>query len=690
MASSSLEPASRSVFLSHNGRQKPWVRRVAAQWRALGLKVFFDEDSIAPGENVVKALERGIGESTHVVLFLSPASLESRWVAMEIAMTQVQDPAAADRRLIPVLVEPVAPEAIGSSIRCLNIVNLTDEQSRDNRYRYLLQSLLGSSTEKLPPPPPFDPEVMWEPARDDAALAPNREGRERAASTAKQVGLELTIKGNLNEFTPERQASLLRAIQALLETTDEIRIRSIRHGSIILTLDLSAEEAERLYWAVENGELDDFGVERARVLEPGPPLSSTQRFTPRPPAWPKPDLRAAASPYVSARLEAHDAPGLHSAVEPSLFFIEHLRGRLVAEKGLHDLSRNAEFARFPLIGFHTSAVAVDFVAFRPADGLTESEIVSLRDAFFEAVRHVSQEFGLKPRGRNPNGLLAFVFEEGCPEPMARFIRKQTKISHRASTGAVTVAWAIDLKQRRVHTHENPVSIFPPVMIVPQTVFPGLGWLESAVAELPDEPAPEETKGTETAAPRPPVSSPPAGRVRILYLGANSSHQPLDLEREVARIEHDLRMARERDALEFRHVGAVTIDTLMQEMLDRRPNIVHFSGHGVEEGIVLRDEVGSSRLVTGKALASLFELFRDTVRCVVLNACWSEAQARAIREHVPHVVGTRAQILDQAALAFSAGFYKAIAAGRDVPFAFETGRARVHMEGCGGEDLLVLL
>ena len=379
-------------------------------------------------------------------------------------------------------------------------------------------------------------------------------------------------------------------------------------------------------------------------------------------------------------------------MKPPLPFIRSLRDRLVAEKGLHDLSQNPGLASFPLFGVHTSAVSTDFVAFRMADGLTESQVVSLRNEFFDAVQHVSREFGLKPRGRNPNGLLAFVFEEGCSESMARFVRKQTRISHRASSGAVTVSWAIDLEHRRIHTHENPVSLFPPVIVVPQTVFPGLGWLESVVGSLPDDP-PEEARRAEPAAPASPapaVSLAPADRIRILFLGANSTRAPLDLEREVSRIQQDLRMARERDALEFRHVGAVTIDTLMQAMLDESPTIVHFAGHGETEGIVLRDELGNPRLVTGDALASVFALFRDTVRCVVLNACWSEAQAHAIHRHVPHVIGNRGRIQDAAALAFSAGFYKAIGAGKDVPFAFEAGKARVHMEGCGGEDRLVLL
>src|SRR6202008_3988892 len=103
-----------------------------------------------------------------------------------------------------------------------------------------------------------------------------------------------------------------------------------------------------------------------------------------------------------------------------------------------------------------------------------------------------------------------VLAGGCPEPMARFIRRQTRISHGASTGAVTVSWAIDLKHRRIHTHQNPVSIMPPVMVVPQTVYPGVEWLESVLREVPDDvpgaPPPGEAARAEPAPARP-VASP---------------------------------------------------------------------------------------------------------------------------------------------------------------------------------------
>jgi hypothetical protein len=125
-------------------------------------------------------------------------------------------------------------------------------------------------------------------------------------------------------------------------------------------------------------------------------------------------------------------------------------------------------------------------------------------------------------------------------------------------------------------------------------------------------------------------------------------------------------------------------------MEEAPTHVHFSGHGEPEGIVLRDELGNHRVVSGEALAALFRLCGDAVRCVVLNACFSEPQARSIRQYVPYVVGSTDRIEDAAALSFSSGFYLAVAAGKDVPFAFEAGKVRMRVDNVPGEEHLVLL
>lgn len=176
-----------------------------------------------------------------------------------------------------------------------------------------------------------------------------------------------------------------------------------------------------------------------------------------------------------------------------------------------------------------------------------------------------------------------------------------------------------------------------------------------------------------------------------FLTANPSDTSrLRLDEEVKRIQVNLKLAKERDNLELKQEWAVTTDTLMQAILDESPTIVHFSGHGQQNGVILQDEIGEAKIVTTEALESLFKLFKDSIKCVVLNSCYSEHQAKIIKLHIPYVIGMKSGFPDKAAISFSTGFYKAIGAGRDISFAFELGVAAIKLEGVSGNDIPILL
>jgi uncharacterized protein YjbI with pentapeptide repeats len=180
------------------------------------------------------------------------------------------------------------------------------------------------------------------------------------------------------------------------------------------------------------------------------------------------------------------------------------------------------------------------------------------------------------------------------------------------------------------------------------------------------------------------------KLRILFLGANSHENPLNLEQDVSQIQRALRSSRNRDRLEFLQEWAVTIEDLTRALLEASPAIVHFAGHGSQEGIFLNDATGKDQLVPADALARLFELFTDTVQCVVLSSCYSEYQGRAIQSHIPFVIGMRGEIPDATAIAFTRGFYQAIGAGREIPAAFAFGVSRIPLERRFGEHIPVLL
>ena len=91
------------VFLSHNSADKPRVRRLAERLRAVGLRVWFDEWIIQPGDDIYLAIERRLEASRTLVLCLSPAALGSDWVGLEGSTVLFRDPANACRRFIPLL-----------------------------------------------------------------------------------------------------------------------------------------------------------------------------------------------------------------------------------------------------------------------------------------------------------------------------------------------------------------------------------------------------------------------------------------------------------------------------------------------------------------------------------------------------------------------------------------------------------
>lgn len=127
------------------------------------------------------------------------------------------------------------------------------------------------------------------------------------------------------------------------------------------------------------------------------------------------------------------------------------------------------------------------------------------------------------------------------------------------------------------------------------------------------------------------------------------------------------------------------------LLRYQPHIVHFSGHGSDEGeIILQDQWGDSRAVSERALSKLFSALRDNIRCVVLNACYSEKQAKAIAEHIDSVIGMKKPIGDRAAISFTSSFYQALAYGRDVSTAFDLGCVQIDLEKLQEQDIPVLL
>ena len=162
---------------------------------------------------------------------------------------------------------------------------------------------------------------------------------------------------------------------------------------------------------------------------------------------------------------------------------------------------------------------------------------------------------------------------------------------------------------------------------------------------------------------------------ILILAANPTNTSrLRLDQEVREIKEGLHRASLREQFRLEQEWAVRSRDFYRAILENKPQIVHFCGHGSDvDGIVLEDDTGQPTLVEKEALSKLFKLFAvKGVECVVLNACYSQVQAEAIGQYIKYVIGMNRSIGDQAAITFAVAFYDALGAGETIEFAFNLG------------------
>lgn len=172
--------------------------------------------------------------------------------------------------------------------------------------------------------------------------------------------------------------------------------------------------------------------------------------------------------------------------------------------------------------------------------------------------------------------------------------------------------------------------------------------------------------------------------KILILLASPQDKdtpPLELDRELHQVETALERSLDLNQFELLIRWAARVEDLRRELLHEKPQIVHFSGHGAGSyGLVLETDSRQKQFVSTEALAGLFELCKDYVECVLLNACYSQEQAIAIHRHIDYVIGMNQAILDRAAIEFAIGFYDALAAGRSYEDAYKVGCNAIALVG----------
>ncbi|MCF6108425.1 TIR domain-containing protein [Mesorhizobium muleiense] len=88
---------------AHSDRFK--VDQIAAALRTAGGNIWLDAWELAPGDTIIERVERAVQASDVFLVFLSPASIESRWVHTELGQVLTREMNDRAITVVPILIE---------------------------------------------------------------------------------------------------------------------------------------------------------------------------------------------------------------------------------------------------------------------------------------------------------------------------------------------------------------------------------------------------------------------------------------------------------------------------------------------------------------------------------------------------------------------------------------------------------
>lgn len=127
------------VFISYSPADQEWMEEwLLPRLEQAGLRVAVDTRDFIVGMPRLENIERAIEHSRRTIVVLTPQWLQSEWNSFEALLLRTRDPAARQRRLLPVLLRPCD---LPDSIAALEKVDLTAERHWERQIQRLTRDI---------------------------------------------------------------------------------------------------------------------------------------------------------------------------------------------------------------------------------------------------------------------------------------------------------------------------------------------------------------------------------------------------------------------------------------------------------------------------------------------------------------------------------------------------------------------
>lgn len=188
------------------------------------------------------------------------------------------------------------------------------------------------------------------------------------------------------------------------------------------------------------------------------------------------------------------------------------------------------------------------------------------------------------------------------------------------------------------------------------------------------------------------------KINILFIASNpdiiftdeqgnlKEQQKLSLDKEARDIAESIQKSPDRDSINFVTKWATRTDDLFQYINEVNPTVIHFTGHGTEDGkLVFHDKYDNPKLVEIDAIIQMVNTITDDLRLVVFSNCYSSSIAEGVVEYAEATIGMNTSVKEDIAMIFASQLYSSIGFGFSLEKSFNQAMARLKVEGFEDEE-----
>lgn len=95
------------IFLSHNSKDKSFVRKLAQDLDTQGINYWLDEAELSVGDSLIERIQDGIDKVNYIAIVLSQNSIQSQWVQKEMSVALALEISGKPVRVLPLILEKV-------------------------------------------------------------------------------------------------------------------------------------------------------------------------------------------------------------------------------------------------------------------------------------------------------------------------------------------------------------------------------------------------------------------------------------------------------------------------------------------------------------------------------------------------------------------------------------------------------